>query len=319
MDLVLAVSLSAVLGLVLFQALHFLTTKNEKNKAKLPPGPAPSPIIGNLLDLGDKPHKSLAKLAKIHGPLMSLKIGQVTTVVISSASVAREILQKHDSIFSNRTIPDAVRALDHHEFGIPWLPVASAWRNLRKVCNSYIFTTQKLDANQELRRKKVQELVVDVQEHCPAGKAVDVGQAAFRTTFNALSNTVLSLDLSDSSSDTAQRFKEVVRGVMDEIGKPNLADYFPIFQYIDLQGIKRRTAIHFRKIFDFFDHIINERLQGRNVKGYLPTDDMLDTLLSSSQENSDLMNNNYIKHLFLVTSIFLLLSFHCFLYYLVMD
>ncbi|KAJ4831936.1 hypothetical protein Tsubulata_034554 [Turnera subulata] len=263
MDLVLAVSLSAVLGLVLFQALHFLTTKNEKNKAKLPPGPAPSPIIGNLLDLGDKPHKSLAKLAKIHGPLMSLKIGQ--------------------------------------------------------VCNSYIFTTQKLDANQELRRKKVQELVVDVQEHCPAGKAVDVGQAAFRTTFNALSNTALSLDLSDSSSDTAQRFKEVVRGVMDEIGKPNLADYFPIFQYIDLQGIKRRTAIHFRKIFDFFDHIINERLQGRNVKGYLPTDDMLDTLLSISQENSDLMNKNYIKHLFLVTSIFLLLSFHCFLYYLVMD
>ncbi|KAJ4827264.1 hypothetical protein Tsubulata_028109 [Turnera subulata] len=280
-------------------AIHFLTTKNEKNKAKLPPGPVPSPIIGNLLDLGDKPHKSLAKLAKIHGPLMSLNIGQVTTIVISFATLAKEILQKHDSIFSSRTIPDAVRALDHHEFGIAWLPVASAWRNLRKVCNSYIFTTQKLDANQELRRKKVLELVVDVQEHCLAGKAVDVSQAAFRTTFNALSNTVLSLDLSDSSSDTAQRFKEVVRGIMDEAGKPNLADYFPIFQYIDLQGIKRRTAIHFRKIFGLFDHIINERMQARNEEGYLPSNDMLDTLLSISKESGDLMNDNYIKHLLL--------------------
>ncbi|KAJ4827263.1 hypothetical protein Tsubulata_028107, partial [Turnera subulata] len=232
--------------LVLLRALYFLATTNKSNKEKLPPGPPCLPIIGNLLDLGDKPHNSLAKLAKTYGPLMRLRIGQVTTVVISSATIAKEILQTHDSIFSNRTIPDATRALDHHELRFVWTSVAPAWRNLRKVCKTEIFTTQKLDTNQVLRHKK---------------------------------------------------FKELVRAIVDELGTPNLADYFRILKYFDLQGIRRHSGFHFWKIFDLFDHIINERLQARKIEGYIPTIDMLDTLLSISEENSDLMNNNYIKYL----------------------
>lgn len=53
----------------------FLATTRKPNY-KIPPGPSPLPIIGNLLELGNKPHQSLAKLAKIHGPIMSLKLGQ---------------------------------------------------------------------------------------------------------------------------------------------------------------------------------------------------------------------------------------------------
>ncbi|KAJ4843501.1 hypothetical protein Tsubulata_020491 [Turnera subulata] len=274
---------------------HFLTARNQPNKGKLPPGPGRLPVIGNLLDLGDKPHRSLAKLAKIHGPLMSLKIGQVTTVVISSASLAKEILQKHDSNFSNRTIPDAAQVIDHPEFSISLLPVGPLWRNFRKVCNSYIFTPQKLDANQELRRKKVQELLADLQEYCLVGKAVDVGQAAFKTTINSLSNTIFSLDLTDSSSGTSH--KEVVRGILEELGKPNLSDYFPILRYFDIQGMRSRTEIHAVKLFDLFDRIINKRLQSRKMESYVPKNDMLETLLSISEENSDMMDNNSIKHL----------------------
>ncbi|RZB88986.1 Geraniol 8-hydroxylase [Glycine soja] len=67
----------------------FLARVTKANH-KLPPRPSGFPIIGNLLELGEKPHKSLAKLAKIHGPIMSLKLGQITTVVVSSAQMAKE-------------------------------------------------------------------------------------------------------------------------------------------------------------------------------------------------------------------------------------
>ncbi|KAJ6341900.1 hypothetical protein OIU78_009947 [Salix suchowensis] len=183
---------------------------------------------------------------------------------------------------------------------MPWVPVDKRWRHLRTVCNRYIFANQKLDANQDLRREKIQELVAHVQEHCLAGKAMDIGQAAFTTTLNALSNIIFSLNLSDSSSDTASQFKEVVGSIMEEAGKPNLADYFPVLRWIDLLGIKHRQTIHFGKILSILDGIVNERLRLRKLQGYVPVNDMLDTLLTISEDNNEgIMETGWIKHLFL--------------------
>ncbi|KAI6702236.1 hypothetical protein NL676_011372, partial [Syzygium grande] len=44
------------------QALRFLKEKASTSPSNLPSGTPPLPVIGNLLELGDLPHKSLAKL-----------------------------------------------------------------------------------------------------------------------------------------------------------------------------------------------------------------------------------------------------------------
>ncbi|GAV79597.1 p450 domain-containing protein [Cephalotus follicularis] len=274
-------------------------SRTSKFQGKLPPGPVPLPILGNFLELGDKPHVSLANLAKAHGPIMSLKLGQVTTIVFSSATMANEVLQKHDLSFSNRLIGDAVKVHHHYEDSIVWLPVAKRWRNLRKICNSHIFSKQKLDEKQYLRRKKVQELVAYVKECCQAGCAVDIGQVAFNTMLNLLSSTTFSVDLADPRLDTAREFKEVVWRIMEEAGKPNLGDYFPVLKKIDPQGIRRRLGIHVGKLFDMFDGMTNERLQLRKSPGYSSTNDVLDTLLNITEDNSEAMDKSNIKHLLL--------------------
>ncbi|XWS38462.1 hypothetical protein CRYUN_Cryun19dG0133400 [Craigia yunnanensis] len=292
--------LCLLLFLVLIQAFH-LNTRRKGRTDRLPPGPASIPIFGNLFQIGNNPHKTLTKLAKIHGPIMTLKLGQTTTVVFSSATLAKEILQKHDMAFSNRTVPQALRALQHHEAGMPWMPVSTTWRYLRKICNLHIFASQKLDANQYLRRRKVQELLADVHDSCRVGEAIDIGQVAFKTTLNLMSNTVFSIDLADSTSDTALEFRELVQCIEEEIGKPNLGDYFPIpFGNLDLQGIRRGMTIHFGKLMDFFDRMINKRLQLRKTNGYISTNDFLDTLLNISEEDyRAVLNRNQIKHLLL--------------------
>ncbi|CAI0476653.1 unnamed protein product [Linum tenue] len=273
-----------------FTIFHFLTRKANRTSGKLPPGPTRLPIIGNLHNLGDQPHKSLADLAQIHGPLMSLKLGQVTTIVASSPAVAKEILQKHDHALSDRYVILAARPLDHHQFGMSWLPVESKWRNLRKVCNSYIFTTQKLDSNQELRREKIEELLEGIRRnYCEGGKAVDVGEAVFRTTLNALSRTIFSLDLADEEgSETAREFKEAGRQIIEDGGKPNLGDYFPALARMDLQGIQRRVGINLGKILDLFGSVIDERLRRRrNSECYFSGNDILDTLLAIGDDNQE--------------------------------
>ncbi|KAM4072700.1 hypothetical protein ACB094_11G158600 [Castanea mollissima] len=227
---VLSCILYLCLSLTIIQALHTIAKRSKSIPKKLPTGPKPFPIIGNLLELGNKPHKSLAKLAMTNGPLMSLKLGHITTVVISSATMAKEVLQTHDQLFSNRSIPDAIRAHKQHELGLPWIPVSSRWRNIRKICDSQLFAHKIVDANQNLRRKKVQELLADVHKSCLTNDAVDIGRAAFKTTLNLLSNTICTVDLADSNSDMAREFKELVWNIMEEVGKPNLADYFPVLR-----------------------------------------------------------------------------------------
>ncbi|KAK8707015.1 hypothetical protein V6N13_058084 [Hibiscus sabdariffa] len=66
----------------LFRAFNSFRNGCKSSESKLPPGPRRLPILGNLLDLGDKPHRSLAKLAQIHGPVMSLQLGSLFTILI---------------------------------------------------------------------------------------------------------------------------------------------------------------------------------------------------------------------------------------------
>ncbi|XP_030945627.1 geraniol 8-hydroxylase-like [Quercus lobata] len=283
---------------LLIQALRVISRSKAIPK-RLPPGPKPFPLIGNLLELGDKPHKSLAKLSEVHGPIMSLKLGQVTTVVISSAAMAKEVLQIHDQHLSNRTIPDAIRAKRHDEFSLPWIPVSTRWRNLRRICMEQIFSNKTLDANQAIRHMKVQDLLADTHQSSLNGEAVDVGRAAFKTTLNLLSTTIFSVDLADPNSDTAREYKEIVWNIMKEIGRPNLADYFPVLKKMDPQRVRHRLAVHFGKILELFDRMVSQRLHLRKVCGSNTNKDVLNTLLNISEENSEEMDKTKIERLFL--------------------
>ncbi|KAF3681883.1 Geraniol 8-hydroxylase [Capsicum annuum] len=218
-----------------FTLLLALTT--NRSRRKLPPGPSPLPVIGNLHLLGNQPHRSLAKLANFHGPIMRLKLGQTTAVVISSSYMAKQVLQKQVSAFSSRSIPDLVQIDNFHLLSVAWLPTSwPQWRNLRKILNSHIFSVNNLDASQHLRLKKIQELLVYCQRCSQMGEAVDIGAAIFRTMLNLLSNTLFSKDLADPYENSGKEFMEMAKGIMLELGKPKLVDYFPVLKDIFVAG-----------------------------------------------------------------------------------
>ncbi|KAE8660907.1 hypothetical protein F3Y22_tig00116944pilonHSYRG00084 [Hibiscus syriacus] len=67
-------------------------------------------LFSNLFNLGDKPHRLLAKLAQVHGVVMGLQLGSLFTVVVSLKTTVKEVLKEHDLIFYNRTVVDVIRA-----------------------------------------------------------------------------------------------------------------------------------------------------------------------------------------------------------------
>ncbi|XP_027367110.1 geraniol 8-hydroxylase-like [Abrus precatorius] len=264
---------------------------------KLPPGPSLVTIMRNSFELYQKPQQTMAKLAKLYGPIMRLKIGQATTIIISSANAAKEILHTHDALFSDRTNPDITTAYNHNNYSLVFLPYSPLWQELRKICHGNLFSKKTLDASQDLRRKKLQGLLNDIRESSLKGEAVDVGRAAFMTCINFLSYTFVSQDFVESLGN--EEYKHVVGTLLKATGTPNLVDYLPMLRMFDPQGIRRHTTNYIDKLFHILDPIIDERIKLRNGKHYVTNNDMLDILLQISEGDSQKMTRKQIKHLFL--------------------
>ncbi|XP_059254155.1 cytochrome P450 2C21 isoform X2 [Mustela nigripes] len=97
MDLfiLLVICLSCLIPLFLWNCNHA--------RGKLPPGPTPLPIIGNILQINTKNvSKSLRKLAESYGPVFTVYFGMKPTVVLYGHEAVKEALIDQSEEFSGR-------------------------------------------------------------------------------------------------------------------------------------------------------------------------------------------------------------------------
>ncbi|KAF3780005.1 Costunolide synthase [Nymphaea thermarum] len=275
---------SCILLLCFFGFLLF----PRKTNRRLPPGPVGLPFLGSLLQLGDKVNESLYSLSKRYGPLMAIRLGMKTVVVVSSANMAEEVLHKHDRAFSGRSVGEAAKALDHYKYSVVWLPAGPTWRELRRACN-----TDRPQAARRLARPTREEASAD-------GCAVDIGLCAFVTALNIVSNTFFSKDVANLERGVAAKeLKDLVWGIMETAGRPNLADFFPPLRLVDPQGVRRAMTGYFQRMHELFDKIIEERLQAYAAASSVQTDDFLDVLLQLGGEPGSEYTTDVLKSLFL--------------------
>ncbi|XP_054292214.1 cytochrome P450 2C9 [Pongo pygmaeus] len=120
-----------VLVLCLSCLLLLSLWRQSSGKGKLPPGPTPLPVIGNILQIDIKDiSKSLTNLSKVYGPVFTVYFGLEPMVVLHGYEAVKEALIDLGEEFSGRGhFPLAERA--NRGFGIIFSN-GKRWKEIRR-------------------------------------------------------------------------------------------------------------------------------------------------------------------------------------------
>lgn len=251
---------------------------------RLPPGPTPWPIVGNIFQLGfvKIPHDSFAQLAHIHGPnIMTLWLGSMCTVVISSNEAARDMFKNHDVVLAGRKVYECMKGEYGDEIGsMITAQYGPKWRLLRRLSTTEFFLNNRLDATCNIRSRCINKMVKSIYDVCGNdGSSIDVGRYFFLMAFNLIGNLMFSKDLLDLNSKRGAKFFYHAGKVMEYGGKPNVADFIPCLKWLDPQGIKKNMQYHVREAFHIAGGFIKERMEEQEESGDKRRNDYLDVLL----------------------------------------
>ncbi|EOY12075.1 Cytochrome P450 71D10, putative [Theobroma cacao] len=143
-----------------------LAEENSKNSPqKSIPGPRKLPVIGNLNQIASAlPHKTVRDLAIKHGPLMHLQLGEVSTVIVSSPEVAKEVMKTHDINFSYRPALAVPKITTYVFTNIAFAPYGNYWRHLQKVCTTELLSEARVQSFRSIREEEVLNLIKTINE-----------------------------------------------------------------------------------------------------------------------------------------------------------
>ncbi|PIA50894.1 hypothetical protein AQUCO_01100005v1 [Aquilegia coerulea] len=258
--------------------------KIQKPNSKFPPGPWKLPVIGHLHHVRGLPHRSLWDLAKKHGPLMLLQLGEVPLIVVSSPKVAKEIMKTHDTVFADRPKLLAAKAGSYNYTDIVFAPFGKYWRQLRKICFQELFSMKKVQSMWSIREEEVLNLVEKIKTM--AGSPVNLSEK-----FISLSNDITSRAAFGKKCKDKEAFLSLVEESMRLAGGFDLADLYPSLKILHgISGTQHKLEIIHQKLDKILQDIINEHRQNRMGKRETEKiqgneEDVVDVLLRLQEDN----------------------------------
>ncbi|KAL0328549.1 UNVERIFIED_CONTAM: cytochrome [Sesamum calycinum] len=275
-----------ILLITLLRAASQSRTK-LKPAPKFPPGPRKLPLIGNLyLFAGFRPpHRTISDLALKYGPVMHLKLGEVDTVVVSSAEAAKQVMKTHDLNFAYRPSLLVTEILCYGNTDIAFAPYGDYWRQLRKICTLELLSVKRVQSFRHIREEEFLNLCRWIGSQ--SGLLINLTERVNLTT----SDVVARASLGKKTEEKAA-FISVIRKGIEMAAGLHVADVYPSIKlFTQVSGMRARVERLHKETDRILEDIINDHRAANaatNSNESNKHDDLIDVLLKFHDSGDEL-------------------------------
>lgn len=163
---------------------------------------------------------------------MLLRLGYSSTLVVSSAEMAREMVKTHDIVFSNRPKTTAANIFLYGCKDIGFAPYGEYWRQARKISVLQLLSMKRVQSFQYVREEEVDILINEIRVSCFDGRFVDLTKMLLAVSNNIVSRCVLGSKVEDKNG--GGKFGELSRRVMLLFSAFCFGDLFPYLGWMDV-------------------------------------------------------------------------------------
>lgn len=232
MALLLIIPISLItlfLGYTLYQRLRF----------KLPPGPRPWPVVGNLYDIKPVRFRCFAEWAQSYGPIISVWFGSTLNVIVSNSELAKEVLKENDQHLADRHRSRSAAKFSRDGKDLIWADYGPHYVKVRKVCTLELFSPKRLEALRPIREDEVTAMVESIYKDCTStenlGKAILVKKYLGAVAFNNITRLAFGKRFVNSegvTDDQGVEFKAIVSNGLKLGASLAMAEHIPWLRWM---------------------------------------------------------------------------------------
>ncbi|CAO2148121.1 unnamed protein product [Urochloa humidicola] len=256
-DKVLLATVSVLVLLFLYKLKYLLITKPNLN---LPPGPWTLPVIGSLHHLvtSTNLYRATRKLAQKHGPLISLRLGEVSAVVVSSAEAAREVMKTNDITFADRFSNATIAAFTFNGNNIAFAPYGERWRQLRKICMVELLSASRVLSFRRIREEEVSRFMANLAGAASSGAGAGAAVNLSKMISKFINDIIVRESVGTRCKYQDEYLDAFTTGVR-QTSTMTIADLFPSSRLMQALGSTPRKVLACRnRIERIFEQIMEE-------------------------------------------------------------
>nr|KYP38904.1 Cytochrome P450 71D11 [Cajanus cajan] len=189
---------------------------------------------------------------------MHLQLGEVYTIIVSSAEYAKEIMKTHDVNFASRPRMLFTDIVSYGYTNIAFSTYGNYWRQVRKICTIELFSRKRVNSFQPIREEEFTNLVKVVASH--NGSPINLTATISSTIF-----TIISRIIFGERCKLQDEFILLLNEAVPVAAGLTVADLFPSANWLQfVTGLRPKIERLQRKVEQLLEIMINEHKQPKS-------------------------------------------------------